>query len=174
MKFAAKAFAALIVATTATSALAQVYGEVGYNAVDYKEAGRKASLGSLSATVGYNFHKNLAVEGFVATGIADDDVRVSGLNVNVEAKTSYGVFLKPKVALSDSFEVFAKLGWVESKIGASVANISVSEKGSDFAYGLGAQYNVSKKVYLSGGYNSFYSKNDVKVEGWNVGIGYKF
>lgn len=170
----AKVSAALLIVAAATSANAQTYGEISYSSVNYEEPAADADLGLLGVTFGYEINKNLAIEGTFAAGVQDDNVQVGAVNVNVDAKHSYGVYLKPKAALGENFEVFAKLGWAKSKLEASGGGLTISDSGSDFAYGIGAQYNFSPKTYVSGGYTNLYDKDSVSVDGWNISIGYRF
>ncbi|MFY9329250.1 MAG: porin family protein [Georgfuchsia sp.] len=163
---------ALVVAATAASA--QVYGEVAYTGLTYEEEGGKADLGTLGATIGYEINKNLAVEGMFAAGVQDDDVDVGGFNVNVDLKNTYGVFLKPKAELAENLEVYARLGWAKSKIEASAFGQTMSDSGSDFAYGVGLQYSFSPTTYVTGSYTNLYDKEGTTIDGWGIGIGYKF
>jgi opacity protein-like surface antigen len=171
----------LVLIAAATSANAQsavpqtkLYGELGYTALQYKEPAGKADLGLGTATIGYEINKNFAVEGMLGTGITDDNVNVSGTNVNVDVDNSYGVFLKPKAQIAQDLEVFAKVGWAKTKLKGSAGGFSASNSGSDLAYGAGAQYNLTPTVYIAGGYMKLYDKDSVTADGWNVGVGYKF
>lgn len=171
----AKISTAIVLVAAASSACAQFYGELGYTALSYKESGAPdADLGLLGATIGYEINKNLAVEGLLATGISDDTVQVGAVNVKVKNKDTYGFFLKPKAIVAENLEVSAKLGWAKSKIEASSLGVTASDSGSDFAYGVGVQYSVTPTAYITGGYSNFYNKDGTKVDGWNIGVGYKF
>jgi opacity protein-like surface antigen len=171
---------ALTLATAAvtTNANAQnnsgFYGEVGYTSVQYKGSGVKADMGMLGATLGYEINSYLAVEGMYATGISGDTVKILNVDVNFDIDHNYGVFLKPKYAVSKDLELFAKLGWNELKGTLSAVGRSASSSDDSFAYGIGAKYAINPKMYVTGGYSSLYDKNSTTTTGWNFGLGYKF
>ncbi|CAG4884917.1 Porin family protein [Georgfuchsia toluolica] len=176
MKTTLKSIAvALVLATAATSASAQVYGEIGYSALNADGDGVDVDLGTLGATVGYEINKNFAVEAMIAGGVQDDDIQdpLFG-NINVDLKHTYGAFLKPKMNLGQNFEIFARLGWAKTKIEANGGGVTDSDSESDFAYGVGVQYSFSPKAYVTGGYMNLLDKDGIEVDGWNIGVGYKF
>jgi len=163
--------AALVLALAATSASAQVYGEAAYNAINIEGDGLDADVGVLNATIGYEVNQYLAVEAMAGTGVTDDDVDIGGgVNANIDVDRTYGVFLKPKAKLGQDFEVFARLGWAKTKIKAG----SDAQDESDFAYGVGLQYTITPKAYVTGGYTNLYDKDGITVDGWTIGFGYKF
>ena len=131
-------------AITATAAQAQIYGEVGYTALKIKSTSGvnklKASPSALGATIGYDVHKNVAVEAMGVFAISDDTINFNGAPAKLKLNSSYGVFLKPKTMLSENFEIFGRLGYMNTKLSASGANFSASEARSSLAYGLGANY----------------------------------
>ena len=171
----AKIAAAIALAAAAGSASAQVYGEVAYHALNVDESGiENLSIGALGVTLGYEAHPNLAVEAMLAVGVQDDSVTVSGIRVEGQLDNSMGLFLKPKLRVADGLELFARLGWAHSKITVRALGVSLSDDGNDLAYGLGAQYSFNKNMYVTGSYMNLYNKNDFKVDGWNIGLGYKF
>lgn len=140
------------------------------NAIALDADGTDVNLGALTGIIGYGVHPNLAIEGMLAVGVQDD--KVGG--VKVELEHAYGVFAKPRVMLSPNFELFGRLGYVESKLKASVPGDSLSDSDGDWAYGLGGNYYFNPNTYLSVNYLKFYDKDDVKADGWTVGVGMKF
>jgi opacity protein-like surface antigen len=180
MKNISKIIAIATVAVSATAAQAQLYGEVGYTSLTAKATSGankiEASPSVLGATIGYDVHKNVAVEGMFVFGLSDDTVKFNGASIPAQLKvdTSYGIFLKPKAMLTESFEVFGRLGYMDSKITASGAGLSASESDSGFAYGFGANYYFSKTTYLTVSYLNAYDKDDTKIDGVTFGLGMKF
>jgi hypothetical protein len=166
-----KLAAAIILATAANAASAQVYGELGYNFVNLDfDSFADASVGMLGITIGNELHENLAVEAAASFGVTDDSID----DIDVKVEYSYGFFLKPKLNATDSLELFAKFGWFESKLKGRFEDQRESDRDSDFAYGLGAQYDFNEAIYIIGSWVNFYDKNDVEAESWNLGVGYRF
>jgi len=173
MKAIARTFAIAALATGAVAAHAQLYGEFGY--VDLRDkftlAGTeyKPHLGALNATIGYGVHPNLAVEGMLAAGVKDDTVA----GINTELKHSVGLFLKPRIMLSQEFELFGRVGYAESKIKGRRGN-TADESSSDWAYGLGANYYFNPTSYGTLSYMRLYDKDGEKINGLTLGVGMRF
>ena len=128
-----------------------------------------------TAIVGYDLHPNLAVEGMLGVNASKSTVTVAGNSETLKFDTSYGAFLKPRYAIDNQFEVFARLGYLSSGSKTTFSDgSSVSGRDSDFAYGLGGNYNIDKNLYATLGYMVYYKKDGIKVDGFNVGVGYRF
>ena len=180
MKTVSKFIAITAFAVTATAAQAQIYGEVGYTSLTAKDTSSattyKASPSALGVTVGYDVHKNVAVEAMGLFGINENTIKENGTSTSNKFKvnSSYGVFLKPKTMLGENFEIFGRLGYMNTKRSVSGANFSASEASSSLAYGLGANYYVTKTTYLTVNYMNLYNKDSVKIDGVTFGLGMKF
>jgi len=150
------------------------YGEIGLSQVTYKESGYSFKPTVVRAIVGTEVHPNMAVEGMFGLGISDDTTRISGVNVTGEINNTWGIFLKPKVALAPNFDAFARLGYAKTKLSASVPGYRVTDSGGDFSYGVGLSYKVTKEVSANVDYMSYYDKNGVKGTGITFGLGFSF
>ena len=159
-----------------------VYGELGYTALKIEESGSSTKPGMLRGIVGFDFNPNLAVEGLLGFGVRKDstNVNVGGVTANVESDLRHmvGIYVKPKVMLGDGFELFGRLGYTDTSLRsrASVAGFSASDSssGSDWSYGLGANFNIAPQAYVGVDYMRYYNKNDVKLDGVTVSVGYRF
>ena len=95
----------------AFSASAQLYGEIGVTSIKIEEATPGLNLESSPAAIrgvlGYEINPNLAVEGLVALGIGDDELRGNGQEipgVKVEMSSVFGIYAKPKVNFTPELE----------------------------------------------------------------------
>ena len=79
-------------------------------------------------------------------------------------------------ALPICVELFARLGYADSKVKLKVPSLdaSASDSDNDFSFGLGLNYAFSRNVYMSADYMSYYNKDGVKADGFTLGVGYKF
>lgn len=167
---------ALAVLAATGAAHADGYYEVDISRATVKgsDAGLtiKANPTVLKLTAGYELHPNLAVEGFYGISSSSDNVRANGVDtaLKVEAKSVYGVFLKPQIQLNDRFQLFGRVGYAESKL--SAAGRSVSD--DDVALGFGVNYLFPNKVYLSTGFTQYYKKDGFKASALHLGIGAKY
>ncbi len=172
--------AAVLVATI--GAQAQTYGEIGYAGITAKgsdDGGAiKASPAAIRGILGYELNPNLAIEGMVAFGMSDATVKVNGQNVTDEKfkiNNAVGVYIKPKTKLNDSLEIFARAGYARVKATASTVGIeSDSNTESSFSYGAGMSYAISPKAAVNVDYMQYLSKDGFKVNGFTLGIGFKF
>lgn len=171
MKVIARTAAIAALAFAAVGAQAQLYGELGYSGVNVDGNLSDVNLGMLTGVVGYGVHPNLAVEGMLAFGVNDD--KVGGAKVELEH--AYGLFAKPRVMLSPNFELFGRLGYVESKLKTSAPGYRSLRGGDgDWAYGVGANYYFDRNSYLGANYLRSYDKDGVTADGLTIGVGMKF
>ncbi len=184
MKLSKFAIAAAIAAVS-ISAQAQsgttggkgLYGEIGYASLNYKEtAASLSTMGAARVILGYNLMENLAMDGMVAFGASDGSTTISGVTIKGRIDSGYGIYLKPKAKLSESIEVFGRLGYFNANMTVWVPGtpLSVSRSGDDFSYGIGGNVKVSKDMSLNLDYMSYYNKNGTTVNGVTLGLGFNF
>jgi opacity protein-like surface antigen len=162
-----KITAALGLVLLAAGAQAQnLYGEVGYGALTYKEPGIKLSPDMVRGTLGYQFAPNFSAEGMVGLGAGTD----TGAGTSLKVDNMVGAFVKAQYYLTDSFAVHGRLGATRTKLKINGA----SDTGSSFAYGAGVSYDINKSVYVNADYMNYYDRNNQKIDGYTVGVGYRF
>lgn len=177
-------YVALAASMTMASAqvLAQVYGEIGYQATTIKSTVNGNDVQSkpdaVIGYIGYDLHDNLAIEGSLSLGLGGPDTTVNGTSqsnpVSTKINHGYGIYVKPKVRVNESVEVFGRLGYAQGKSTSSTSTVSSSETKSDWSYGLGVSYALSTKTYLTATWMRLYDKDSTKSNGLTVGLGYKF
>lgn len=172
---------AAAVTLAAMGVQAQTYGEIGYTATTAKSnvdgGSIKASPAAIRGILGYELNPNLAIEGSVAFGLSDVNVKFNGESVPVtmELDSAIGLYIKPKTKLNDSVEIFARAGiarvkgtLVSSEFGASSATKS------SFSYGAGLSYAINPTTALNVDYMQYMNKDGFKVNGFTFGVGFKF
>lgn len=164
----------------AQESTSNLYAEIGYthlNARDNDSTGTyKVSPSAVSGVFGYQFTPNIAVEGLVGLGAGKGKVKLNSVDTADEAKlkSAVGVFFKPSVAVSDSLDLFARVGWVRSRLDGTFGSVSRSQSDTDIAYGIGANFNLSKAAYIQAGWTNYYKKEGFKVDGATVAYGVRF
>jgi opacity protein-like surface antigen len=170
---------ASVLAIAAIGAQAQTYGEVGYTSTTFKgDAGGFTQEGSPSvirAILGYELNPNLAVEGMGAFGISDSTFKVNGVNQDgkLKADNAIGVYLKPKMKLSESVEIFGRAGYTRVRGTVSYTD-PISSNYNSISYGAGLGYAIDSKTSLNVDYMQYINKDGFKVNGFTLGAGYKF
>jgi opacity protein-like surface antigen len=165
--------AAALAVLCATGAQAQsrmaengYYGEIGYSAVDVTGSGGGATPDTLRFLLGSDLNKGMGLEALYITTTSKDSR--PGYDASVRG---FGIFLKPKMALTESTEAFARLGAMRAEITGGTGG---SHTGTDFAYGLGIQTNFTKTVYGQVDYMQSYDKDGVSAKGYTLSLGTRF
>jgi len=151
----------------AASAQAQnLYGEIGYTGLDHREPGLKASPGMVRGVMGYELNPNLAVEGMLGLNGGSDTVSGSTLKID----NTVGVFGKVQAPLTDALKVYGRLGVARTSVQLNGA----TDNETSLAYGAGVTYDLSQTTYLNADYTKYLDRNDRKLEGVTVGLGFRF
>ncbi|HRD46852.1 MAG TPA: porin family protein [Caulobacter sp.] len=124
---AAAAAAALFGLPALAHAEAQIYGTIGYANIDVDPV----NLGGIQARLGAQFNPHLAIEGEAAFGVQDDEI----LGVTVELSNEFAVFAVGKLPVSESVNLFARVGYSNTDIDVG----GTSASGDGFAYGVGGE-----------------------------------
>lgn len=141
------------------------FGEIGYSQVKVSgDSGGKPD--AVRLLIGNELNKNLDVEAMY-TGTVSKDSQ-TGYDASVK---SFGILLKPKLALTENTDVFARIGLVRADITASASG---SHTGTDMAYGVGIQTNFSKSVYGQIDYLNQYDRGGISAKGYTLSLGTRF
>jgi len=155
-----------LVALAAGAQAQSMYGEVGYTGLDYREPGLKVSPGMVRGVVGYGFTPNVSVEGMVGLNGGSDTA--SGATLKLD--NMVGVFGKLQAPLAEGVNLYGRLGVARSDLKVN----GVSDASTSVAYGVGMTYDLSKTTYLNADYTKYHDRDDKKLEGVTVGLGFRF
>lgn len=171
------AAAALLASSSALATSAgssYVGGQIGQ--LTYDESGvpdAEPTIGVLR--LGHFVVDHFAIEGRLGTSLADDDVRVLGVDVDVEIDYLAGVYGAGYLPLGDSpVSVYGLAGFTRGKATAKAGNISESETDSDFSYGVGLQANMTPQLSGTLEYMSYMDKSDFEASAVTLGLNFNF
>ena len=136
MNFIIVVFASILMSSFASQALAQdsgAYINIGVDAIEFDAY-------TLGGKIGYNFNDYFGVEGQAAFGIIDDTETFFGEEFNVGVDTLFGGFGVVRFPVSQSFDVFGRVGYQTTKIEASGGGASESDSFDGLALGAGGQF----------------------------------
>jgi opacity protein-like surface antigen len=135
---------------------------------------------------GYSFNEYIAIEGRYYWGTDNSDWSHwhawSPLRSQNVSADSWDIFVKPMYPVTDSFDIYALLGYGETSFDYSYGESNFGDTGG-FAWGLGAKYDFSDNwsVFvdyidqedgnLGGLVNNFI---DIDFDTWSVGVTYTF
>lgn len=128
-------FAAAAMSLAAAPAMAQVYGSVGYGKVDADGPELDVVTGRLGWQSGC-----FGVEAEASAGINDETVTVGVTPIDVELKHQFAVYAVGHAPMSESLDLFARVGYGQTKIEASAAGAGFSGSDESWNWGAGAQY----------------------------------
>ncbi|NJC40013.1 hypothetical protein GGQ87_000271 [Brevundimonas alba] len=114
----------------------RVTGSIGYTQLD----GDDGDLGAVTGRVGYDFTRNLGIEGEASVGVKDQDVTFGGVNTTLEHEYDAAVYGVAKLPLSENLELFGRVGYGTTEVKASTAGFAATEDGESVNYGVGANY----------------------------------
>lgn len=157
--------AALVMLASAGTAFAadDMYGEVGYLAFKFKDSdGGSVKPKDLRFVVGKELNSNLAAELIGAINVKKDE--------DYSANT-FGVYLKPKATVVQDLDVFARVGVARTTL--KYPN-GYSGHVTKAAYGVGAQYQLTKDVYGQVDYMHYGKDNGVTARGFTISVGTRF
>ena len=180
-------FVAITTLALASNAYAQkkgdVYGEVSYASVSMKDESSN-NLGTFKPsagrfTLGTVVSNNVAVEGIVQHGLSASSHLVGTTNIELKLKTGYGLAVRPFLNLSDSVEVYGRLGSVRNGYGikATASNgttASESDRTTNTMYGGGLAYKINDKASAVVDYSKLNKKDDSAVSIVSVGVRFGF
>lgn len=146
---------------------------------------QSAKITTLTGRLGYKLAKFIAIEGEAGLGLGGDTLQqsipvditgVGSINVDTTADldiTNYaGVFARGILPVGDQFEIFARAGYGYAKAEASAvgttaalpgfsASAAESDSINDFAYGVGAQFNLTDRHGIRLDYSRISSDFDI-------------
>lgn len=163
-----------------TKTLTGLYGGLAYSCIQITTNGPAMEImgSGLSALVGYNFHKNFAVEGRYTTTLGD--VSVESKNIDEDKSwdmSNIAIYLKPQYKVG-MVNIYGLVGY-----GQTTLDTSRTYSVDSLQYGAGLSADVSKNVEVFVDYRRLYDDTDfdgfavgqdVAANSWSLGANYKF
>lgn len=160
-----------------------VYGEFSYARATMKDESTN-NLGTFKPsagrfTLGTVVSNNIALEGFVQQGLSASSHAVGNNNIELKLKTGYGLAVRPFINVTDSIELYGRIGSVRNGYSATVtasngASASESDKTTNTMYGGGLAYKLNNKAALVFDYSKLNKKDDTAVSIVSVGVRFGF
>lgn len=120
-------------------------------------------------TVGTDLGQNLSVEAVAGAGLTNSEVDISGINQTVKLKIDsiFGAYGVLKTPISNSAEVFAKVGVAKLTATASGSGKADSTD-SSLSYGFGIDFYHSRNAGIRFEYMNYYDKGLTKIDSVNI------
>ncbi|MDC5805979.1 porin family protein [Vibrio europaeus] len=164
-------------------------------AFDKNTIGGKHAAATLNIVAGYDFNQYFAVEGRVGIPSSSETSTTGQLlgsrTVEGKPQTSYAVFGKGTLPLTEMFSLYALVG-----VGSSPYQVEVTDKpilgseskeslkfdGVSLQYAAGVEVNFTQNIAMTAEYGMFgYGKKKIENQefkydttGFNIGVKYKF
>ncbi len=109
---------------------------------------------------------------YLDLGAPDDDILGSIVEIDSNA---FDAFIVGAIPATDFFDVFAKVGLVSWDTDISVANLpSLSDDGTDLAYGIGAAFNAGNNLSIRAEWEAFDIEDTDGIWMLSVGVSIGF
>ena len=121
--------------------------------------------------------QNYALEGVYASGMSDSSTTSPGTTINIKLTTSYGLYIKPKMKITDSIEVFGRVGYFSAKSNITVPAfpaLNSDTSGTSPSWGLGTSMKFTDKIYGTLDWMQMYKKDGADIKGFGLSVGYNF
>ncbi len=164
-----------------------IYGEIGFTGLrgdnDKLFSGGSFRPTMLRGLVGTSFTPWLNGELMLGLGVNGDKVlqlAPSPTSVNAEVKTLVGLYATPTLKLSGG-KLFARIGYAnitysDAKLPAAgpLAKQGIFSKHDSISWGFGGSFDLGSNLSLNADYMQYYKRKNEKLDGFTVGLGYKF
>jgi len=136
-----------------------IYRELDFNAVMFE--------------VGYKFNPYVAVTGRYnfSLGDSDSDNLMDSADLSV-----FSLFVKPMYPIAPEMDIYVLLGYSLTDASYDSSILSLDE--GAFSWGAGASYDMTEDFSVFAEYTQFYNDTlngfDHVVDGFNLGVNYKF
>lgn len=165
LKLVGAAVAAAALATPGVASAEGLYANLGYTNYDFDQV----NLDGVTGRLGYQFHKNFAVEGEASFGIGEDTVG----GVDVELDNAIGIFGVGILPVAPNFDLFARVGYGSVEATASAGGLTGTGDGDGFGVGAGGQYMFTPTFGVRGEYTRL-EGDDVEGDTFSISGVLKF
>ena len=147
------------------------------------------NIRGVNAQYRYEWNSPVSVMGSFTYMSGDDDQNYSiasdSIHNHVDVKY-YSLMVGPAYRINDFVSLYALGGFAHTKADGDTTWVnggdnytqrdSISEKSSSFAYGAGVQFNPTAELAINVGYEGTTTDidGDRGINGFNVGVGYRF
>ena len=180
--------ATMTVPTHAQESDSRRYVGVQYANLDLDSSGNDVDVDldwttpALMVNVGYQINPYFAVEGRAGIGVSDDDDdfffgedengNPIPRSTDAEIESYFGVFGRVGMPAGEVFYPYIQVGYGSVKIDSNRIGGDVDE--SDFAYGIGANFNFTETMSGNLEYMSYYDEDDTELSGFSLGLQFDF
>jgi opacity protein-like surface antigen len=168
----------LLIAGPAVASDPGFYWGINYTQVDYKESGfPTVSPSAVVFKLGKEFSSIIAMEGRFGTGLSDDSMNISGVDLALDIDNVYGVYLKGMLP-NKPLTPYGLIGVTKGKLTftASVPGFSYSESHSDsgLSYGVGIDFHIGQNAAINLEYAQLLKGTGFKINGMSAGVMFRF
>lgn len=101
---------------------------------------------------------------------------------DLEVKTMLGLYLTPTLNFANGGKVYGRLGWNNitfsdvplPPVGGAMQSTGMFSKHDSLSWGLGGAIPVGQNFSVNADYMRYYKRKGEKLDGFTIGLGYKF
>ena len=176
---AASALALAAILPAAAQAQTANVGTTFYGTLGYADSNTDhLNLGTIQGRLGARFGQYFGVEGELGAGVTNDKTTVSGVDVKAKIQNQEAIYGVGFLPLNPQWDLLARIGYgdTRAKAKASAFNVSDSESGNSWNYGVGAQYHWDGKNGIRADYTreSFTHGSSGDANVWAIAYSRRF
>ena len=130
-------------------------------------------LGTVGGRGGFAFNDHFSLEGELQTAAHNEEIYLFVEEAHVSLRSNAAVFGRFSLPLGERFNVYGRIGYSSSVFEVSGASIDDSETFDGGAYGVGATFDLTDKIYLRGDATR-YDTGAIESDSLSIGAGLRF
>ena len=136
------------------------YGSLGYNYLHGSPYNVSVDLGAITGRVGVRYMRYFGAEAEVSAGVVDQTIGAGKVSLD----SQYAGYVVGYLPLAPNADLFARVGYGNAKIKASIPGASATASGDTWAYGVGGQYFVTANDGVRAEYTRYASKDTSQAD----------
>lgn len=153
-------------------------GQFAILTYDEDGVGEDANPTALIGRIGYFVANQVALEGRLGIGLADDTVTVTAfgtsVDVGVELDRLFGFYVVGYLPLAEVASVYGLIGYTDAKATFSANGFSMSETDSGLSYGVGAEFHLADDLAINGEYIRYLDESGYDLSALSFGLRFNF
>lgn len=112
----------------------------------------------------------------IGASSSEDSATINGFRTTGDVEYFYGAYIIGKIPTQVSIKPYGIVGITEAKAEASYTEIGLffEDKGSDFSFGFGIDYQINAELSVNLEYMSYIKKTDYELETTSLGFKWTF
>ncbi|MFN3211796.1 MAG: porin family protein [Henriciella sp.] len=131
------------------------------------------NFGTIGARGGYSFNENFSLEGELQTGLDDEEFAAFPVVTEISLQYNAAIFGRFSIPVSERLNLYGRIGYASTEFEFTSSLGEVSDSLDGGAYGLGASFDLTDKIYIRGDATR-YDTGLLESDSLAIGAGLRF